>query len=85
MTTERPYRARLPARGACEELRRCAGTQFDPAVVEAFLAEIECAGERASSPLPRTLPPTCARCSPAPERSAALGQAPMAGARTLTG
>jgi response regulator RpfG family c-di-GMP phosphodiesterase len=27
--------------GACEELRRCAGAQFDPAVVEAFLAVTE--------------------------------------------
>ena len=37
MMSERPYR---PARGhaeAAEELLRCAGTQFDAAVVEAFL------------------------------------------------
>jgi two-component system cell cycle response regulator len=41
MTTDRPYRrARTPA-GAVEELRRCAGTQFDPAVVAAFCAELE--------------------------------------------
>ncbi len=38
MTTNRAYReARDPA-DAMEELRRHAGTQFDPAVVEAFLA-----------------------------------------------
>jgi diguanylate cyclase (GGDEF)-like protein len=36
MTTERPYsRARTPA-DAVEELRACAGSQFDPAVVEVF-------------------------------------------------
>jgi HD-GYP domain-containing protein (c-di-GMP phosphodiesterase class II) len=38
MTTDRPYRAALSAEVAATELRRCAGTQFDPAVVEAFLA-----------------------------------------------
>jgi diguanylate cyclase (GGDEF)-like protein len=38
MTTERSYRAAMSHEGACEELRRCAGAQFDPAVVEAFLA-----------------------------------------------
>ena len=37
MTTDRPYRAALSAAVAAAELRRCAGTQFDPAVVEAFL------------------------------------------------
>jgi two-component system cell cycle response regulator len=36
MTTERPYREPIPAVKAVEELRRCAGTQFDPMVVEAF-------------------------------------------------
>ena len=38
MTTERPYRAALPLSAATEELRRCAGTQFDAAVAEAFLS-----------------------------------------------
>jgi diguanylate cyclase (GGDEF)-like protein/putative nucleotidyltransferase with HDIG domain len=37
MTSDRPYRRALPAADALEELRQCAGTQFDPAVVEAFL------------------------------------------------
>ena len=37
MTTERPYRDR--SRDCrIEELRRCAGTQFDPMVVDAFAA-----------------------------------------------
>jgi HD-GYP domain-containing protein (c-di-GMP phosphodiesterase class II) len=39
MTTDRPYRAGRPAHEALEELRRCAGTDFDPATVEA-LAEV---------------------------------------------
>jgi putative two-component system response regulator len=37
MVTTRPYRERCPAEAAVDELRRCAGSQFDPAVVEAFL------------------------------------------------
>ncbi|MGH2655637.1 MAG: diguanylate cyclase [Actinomycetota bacterium] len=37
MTTDRPYRAALPAREAVRRLRRCAGTQFDPRVVDAFV------------------------------------------------
>lgn len=43
MTSERAYRAAIPCETACRELRRCAGTQFDPAVVEAFLAVVEVA------------------------------------------
>jgi HD-GYP domain-containing protein (c-di-GMP phosphodiesterase class II) len=35
MTTDRPYRKAMPVDDALTELRACAGTQFDPAVVEA--------------------------------------------------
>jgi HD-GYP domain-containing protein (c-di-GMP phosphodiesterase class II) len=38
MTTDRPYRAALPEGEARAELRRVAGTQLDPRVVEALLA-----------------------------------------------
>jgi two-component system cell cycle response regulator len=38
MTTDRPYRAGMPSADALDELRRCAGTQFDPAVVAAFIS-----------------------------------------------
>jgi putative nucleotidyltransferase with HDIG domain len=38
MTTDRSYRRALPAADAIAELERCAGTQFDPAVVEALVA-----------------------------------------------
>jgi diguanylate cyclase (GGDEF)-like protein len=41
MTSERPYRARVGAADAAGELRRAAGSQFDPTVVEAFLAELQ--------------------------------------------
>lgn len=37
MTEDRPYRRGLPSRAACEELRRNAGTQFFPDVVNAFV------------------------------------------------
>ena len=36
MTTERAYRQPMGAKDALLELRRCAGTQFGPMVVEAF-------------------------------------------------
>ncbi len=36
MTSDRPYRRGLSRREAIQELRRCAGTQFDPKVVHAF-------------------------------------------------
>ena len=36
MTTDRPYRKARTPESALEELHRCAGTQFDPRVVEAL-------------------------------------------------
>jgi putative nucleotidyltransferase with HDIG domain len=38
MTSSRPYRASLSPEAAVQEVRRHMGTQFDPAVVEAFFA-----------------------------------------------
>ncbi len=37
MTSDRPYRSGMDRARACEEIKAAAGTQFDPAVVEAFL------------------------------------------------
>lgn len=37
MTTDRPYRKGLSQKEALTELKRCAGTQFDPEIVEFFL------------------------------------------------
>jgi diguanylate cyclase (GGDEF)-like protein len=47
MTAARPYTEPRPAQLALQELRRCAGTQFDPVVVEAF-----CGAWAARSALP---------------------------------
>src|SRR3954452_23854596 len=41
MTHDRPYQAAVPRRAALAELRRCAGSHFDPAVVEVLCQEIE--------------------------------------------
>jgi len=40
MTTDRSYRKAMPVEVAVEELRRCSGTDFDPAVVEALVAAV---------------------------------------------
>lgn len=37
MTSDRPYRPALSHEVAIEELKRCAGTQFDPKIVEVFI------------------------------------------------
>lgn len=40
MVSDRPYRAGMSPEAALAELARCAGTQFDPEVVQAVLAEV---------------------------------------------
>jgi HD-GYP domain-containing protein (c-di-GMP phosphodiesterase class II) len=40
MTAERPYSRRRTLDDACEEIERCAGTQFDPKVASAFVEEL---------------------------------------------
>ncbi|MEA2471345.1 MAG: hypothetical protein QOE38_2344, partial [Thermoleophilaceae bacterium] len=51
MTSDRPYRPGMPLSQSLAELARCAGTQFDPAVVDAFVNVIEHRGT-----LPGVLP-----------------------------
>jgi HD-GYP domain-containing protein (c-di-GMP phosphodiesterase class II) len=49
MVSDRPYRSALSHTEALAELRRCAGTQFDPEVVAAFIATVERADLRAAA------------------------------------
>jgi diguanylate cyclase (GGDEF)-like protein/PAS domain S-box-containing protein/putative nucleotidyltransferase with HDIG domain len=50
MTHERSYRKALSRTEAIAELERAAGTQFDPAVVKAFLTLVEKRGEEPTAP-----------------------------------
>jgi two-component system cell cycle response regulator len=40
MTSRRPYAPTMSEAQACRELKRCAGTHFDPQVIEVLLAEL---------------------------------------------
>ncbi len=44
MTTDRPYRQAMDGVTAVRELRRCAGSQFDPDVVERFCGVLAASG-----------------------------------------
>ena len=52
MTADRAYRTALGHTAAFRELRAAAGTQFDPAVVDAFLAEVDSAVHDPETPQP---------------------------------
>ena len=41
MVSKKPYRAGLDLGQALRELRSCAGTQFDPALVELFCEHVQ--------------------------------------------
>ena len=41
MTSDRPYRPAMTLDRAHRELRSCAGSQFDPQVIDALLTEVE--------------------------------------------
>jgi len=45
MASDRPYKRGMAPEEILEELQRCAGTQFDPAVVQAFVRVIEREGK----------------------------------------
>lgn len=40
MTSDRPYRKALSVQEAIDEIKRCAGTQFDPYLVDAFINDV---------------------------------------------
>jgi diguanylate cyclase (GGDEF)-like protein/putative nucleotidyltransferase with HDIG domain len=54
MTCDRVYRKAMPASDARAELRRCAGTQFDPHVVDVFVPYLEHEESLGRSVLPFT-------------------------------
>ena len=56
MTSDRPYRSALTRTEAIDELLRFRGTQWDPVVVDAFLAMLE--EERETSAVPTAQPAT---------------------------
>ena len=59
MTSDRPYQAAVPQKEALAELRRCAGSHFDPVVVEVLCDEIRHGGlDRADRPDLTPLDPT---------------------------
>ena len=51
MTSDRPYRKRMSHAEAFAELKRCAGSQFDPDVTAALIAHLyyERAGHRTAT------------------------------------
>jgi diguanylate cyclase (GGDEF)-like protein/putative nucleotidyltransferase with HDIG domain len=51
MTSDRVYRAKRSSKAALAELRRCAGTQFEPRIVAAFAEELEELEERPTQPI----------------------------------
>ena len=57
MTTDRPYRRALSVDAALDELRACAGSQFDPTIVRVLVDVIEKSGvEREAAPLLALVP-----------------------------
>jgi HD-GYP domain-containing protein (c-di-GMP phosphodiesterase class II) len=51
MTSDRPYRNAPGKAVAIAELRRCAGTQFDRSIVQAFCRMLESSPDPADDPL----------------------------------
>jgi diguanylate cyclase (GGDEF)-like protein len=63
MTEDRPYRKAMPVADAIAELKRFSGTQFDPTVVDAFLAVLKRTGRypaQAADGDPAPVPDTAA-------------------------
>jgi HD-GYP domain-containing protein (c-di-GMP phosphodiesterase class II) len=54
MTCDRVYRKAMPHAAARQELRRCAGSQFDPHVVDVFIDYLEREESLGRSVLPFT-------------------------------
>ena len=50
MTADRPYRPGMSSESACTELRACAGSQFNPDVVDAFIRVLAGASDTVPAP-----------------------------------
>ncbi len=50
MISDRPYRRGMPHKDACTELTRCGGTQFDPDLVQKFIATLNAPNTAAKDP-----------------------------------
>ena len=50
MISDRPYRKGMPHQAALEELARCAGSQFDPALTQLFLEMMHRTSSEYASP-----------------------------------
>ena len=75
MTSDRPYSAAQPASYARAELRRCAGSQFDPRLIVAMEGMLS-----ASSPTPRS-PAAVGQADPPPRATALRDDAGLSPAR----
>jgi HD-GYP domain-containing protein (c-di-GMP phosphodiesterase class II) len=73
MTAHRPYRVASTAEEALAELRRCAGSQFDPQVVEALAVDLS--EELAPTPAPAA-PPHSPGTQPGVAPAGAAAEAP---------
>lgn len=69
MTSDRPYRKAMPTSVALARLREGSGTQFDPAVVDAFVAAVE-AREMATRPALQTVEASPRVRDPLPKKQA---------------
>jgi HD-GYP domain-containing protein (c-di-GMP phosphodiesterase class II) len=49
MTSERSYRGELAPAAAIAELRRCAGPQFDPEIVELLASAVDAAARQSKA------------------------------------
>jgi hypothetical protein len=65
MTTDRPYRKRLPLDVVIGELQKCKGTQFDPQLIDVVVASVAVRRiiEGTSSAIARSEPPRSRRVS----------------------
>ncbi len=57
ITTDRPYRKARPVHEALAELQRCAGTDFDPAVVDALVSAVDAEANSLQAGGVRATPP----------------------------